>query len=214
MKIDFDNGSEQEVRIEIVPLIDVIFCILTFFILAAVTLTRQTAINVDLPRASTGTTQLRELLIVSVDPIGQTYIENQPVGRDQLYQQLVEFRRISPEGTIALYASPAASYNDVIQVLDLLKQAGGNRIALATRPQTDGSDGEPIPNLSPGVEGQSPFPGLDQYELEPIPGLEELPGSSFSPSAPPSSVAPNAQPDPSFGVDPASSDSDFGKPVP
>jgi biopolymer transport protein ExbD len=101
MKINLDS-SEPDVRIEIVPLIDVIFCILTFFILAAVTLTRQTAINVDLPRASTGTTQMRKLLIVTVDPIGQTYVEKQPVSRDQLYQALTSFRQASPDGTMAL----------------------------------------------------------------------------------------------------------------
>ncbi|MEM6592606.1 MAG: biopolymer transporter ExbD, partial [Cyanobacteria bacterium P01_C01_bin.73] len=53
MKLDIDTGS-SDLRIEILPLIDVIFCILIFFVLAAVGLTRQQAINLDLPAASTG----------------------------------------------------------------------------------------------------------------------------------------------------------------
>ncbi|MCU0536378.1 MAG: biopolymer transporter ExbD, partial [Hydrococcus sp. Prado102] len=50
------NGN-GEVRIEIVPMIDVIFCILVFFILAAVSFSRQQAINIDLPKAESGLAQ-------------------------------------------------------------------------------------------------------------------------------------------------------------
>lgn len=149
MKINLDS-TEPDVRIEIVPLIDVIFCILTFFILAAVTLTRQAAINVDLPRASSGTTQMRQILIVSVDPIGQAYVEKLPVNQDQLYQAIVSFRQQNPEGMMVLYASRAASYNDVVQVLDLLRSAGGDRVALATLPGESGND-SPFPDLPSGT---------------------------------------------------------------
>jgi biopolymer transport protein ExbD len=167
MKIDVDS-TEPDVRIEIVPLIDVIFCILTFFILAAVTLTRQAAINVDLPRASSGTSQMRQILIVSVDPIGQTYVEKLPVTKDQLYQAITNFRKQNPEGMMVLYASRAASYNDVVQVLDLLRSAGGDRVALATLPG--------------GNETSSPFPKLPGAD-DANPNL----GGSLNPSKSPSS---------------------------
>jgi biopolymer transport protein ExbD len=168
MKIDLDS-TEPDVRIEIVPLIDVIFCILTFFILAAVTLTRQAAINVELPRASSGTTQMRQILIVSVDPIGQTYVEKLPVTKDQLYQAIVNFRQQNPEGMMVLYASRAASYNDVVQVLDLLRSAGGDRVALATLPG-EGTDGtSPFPDLpsGPGAPNGLPSPGLNSPGANP-----------------------------------------------
>lgn len=177
MKIPSDS-HEPEVRIEIVPLIDVIFCILTFFILAAVTLTRQNAINVDLPRAATGTTQMRKLLIVTVDPIGQTYVEKQPVSREQLYQTLLNFRTTSPEGTMVLYASRAASYNDVVQVLDLLQSVGGDRVALATLPGSTSAE------LTLPSTGSSPLPNLNT-----LPGSNNLPNSSGS-STPQGSPAP------------------------
>ncbi|GAB4377942.1 MAG: biopolymer transporter ExbD [Elainellaceae cyanobacterium] len=191
MKLYTDN-PDTDVRIELVPLIDVIFCILTFFILAAVTLTRQTAINVDLPRAGTGATQLRELLIVSVDPIGQTYIEKQPVTREQLYEAMINFRGNSPDGLVVLYASRAASYNDVVQVLDLLRSVGGSRVALATLPgNASDSNQFQLPN-SP-LDG-NPANSADPYQLPnlpdsldldtPLPGLEPLPSpSSNSPSS-------------------------------
>jgi biopolymer transport protein ExbD len=155
MKINGYDSQTEEARIELIPLIDVIFCILTFFLLAALQLTRQQAVNVDLPQAETGTVQMEELkLFVSVDQLGQTYVDKQPVTREQLYQLLLTYKRARPEGLIVLSASKMASYNDVMQVLDLLRSVGGDRVALATIPsssdlflpgnQTD--NGSAVPN--------------------------------------------------------------------
>jgi biopolymer transport protein ExbD len=158
MKLDYES-TEPDVRIEIIPLIDVIFCILTFFILAAVTLTRQAAINVDLPQAASGATQMRQTLIVSVDPIGQTYVEKLPVTQDQLYQSILKFREQNPDGMMVLYASRSASYNDVVQVLDLLRSAGGDRVALATLPGEGPASSQGGQGGQGGQSNQIPVPG-------------------------------------------------------
>jgi biopolymer transport protein ExbD len=134
LKLWQDNSQNQEVRIEIVPLIDVIFCILTFFILGAVGLSRQQAIQLDLPKASTGTPQMREMLVVSLDDFGQVYVEKQLVTRKQLYEALKNYQQYNPNGLMVLHASRNVSYNEVAQVLDTLRQVGGNRVALATLP--------------------------------------------------------------------------------
>ena len=208
MKFHFDN-PEEEARIELIPLIDVIFCILTFFILAAVTLTRQTAINVDLPRAGTGQSQLRELLIVSVDPIGQTYIEKQPVTREQLYDAMLQFRQTSSDGLIVLYASRASSYNDVVQVLDLLRSVGGSRVALATLPGSSGENSQfqlpDVPELNGEGNSTSPdaLPGsgtTDPLGSFQLPGLNPnaAPGTTSNGNAAPSSpsTGTNSKPNP------------------
>ncbi|MCU0524730.1 MAG: biopolymer transporter ExbD [Elainella sp. Prado103] len=178
MKLDYES-TEPDVRIEIVPLIDVIFCILTFFILAAVTLTRQSAINVDLPRADSGAPQMRQTLIVSVDRLGTKYLEKLPIPDDQLYQAILAFRQQNPEGMIVLYAERAATYDDVVAVLDLLRSAGGDRVALATLP------GENNSNL-PGTELQPNQPGFGTTE----------------PLFPPSLSVPNGDLPDSFNLNP------------
>jgi biopolymer transport protein ExbD len=153
MKINLDADA-PDIRIELIPLIDVIFCILIFFILAAVGLTRQQAINLDLPRASTGAPQMREMMVVSIDPIGQVYVEKQPVTQEQLYQILLSYNKTKPEGLIVLNASQLVGYNQVIQVLDLLRSVGGDRVALATQPSNS-------PNPSSQNPGTLPLPTLD-----------------------------------------------------
>jgi biopolymer transport protein ExbD len=137
MKIDLDNNRPSDVHIEVIPLIDVIFCILTFFILAAVGLTRQQAIALDLPSVNNSSPvegNSRDRLYVSVDSAGQVYVDKSPVPLGLLYDVLLQHKQIAPNGTIVLYASSSARYEDVIKVLDLLRSVGGDRVALATLP--------------------------------------------------------------------------------
>ncbi|MEL6139779.1 MAG: biopolymer transporter ExbD [Cyanobacteria bacterium J06628_6] len=202
MRLDLDNPNE-EVRIEIIPLIDVIFCILTFFILAAVSLTRQQAINLDLPGANTSAplpaqTDERERIYVSVDATGTTYIDQSPVPLNVVEDVLQQHRQIYPNGLIVLYAARDARYENVVQVLDLLREVGGDRVALATLPKANPTtpDGQ-LPGLDPLNPSADPLnPAIDP--LQPLPGsadplnpgltsppgsgLPQLPGSTTSPS--------------------------------
>lgn len=174
MKIHLDAPAE-EARIEIIPLIDVIFCILIFFILAALQLTRQQAISVELPEAKTGTLQIREMLIVSIDAAGQTYVDQQPVNTDQLLLLLRGYRQTKPEGLMVLYADRSAVYADVIRVLDQMRAIGGTRVALATLPETMDARRPgtlPLPPLNPTLPNTS-LPGLGT----PPPVLPTFPNS-------------------------------------
>jgi biopolymer transport protein ExbD len=190
LRIRVDTQPE-DVRVEIVPLIDVIFCILTFFILAAVGFSRQQAINIDLPKASTGTSQGREILVVSLNERGQVFVEQQPVvTKDQFLQKLQDYRKQNPNGLMALYAATNASYSEVVQVLDLLRQVGGDRVALATLP----GEPQPIPGAAPSVPpattvpGVPPYPGTNPY----YPYNPQNPADQLNPAQP--QLPPNLDP--------------------
>lgn len=170
LRIRLDTQTE-EVQVNIIPLIDVIFCILTFFILAAVGLSRQQAINVDLPRAETGVAQARQLLVVSLDGQGNVFIEQQPVrSREEFLQSLVQYLEQNPNGLMSLYASPNATYDQVVQLLDLLRSVGGDRVALATLPSN--APLTPSPTITPSVSPTLPTsPGNLNPQFTPqIPG--------------------------------------------
>jgi biopolymer transport protein ExbD len=162
------TSLQQEVRIDILPMIDVIFCILTFFILGAVGLSRQQAMNLDLPKASTGTPQMRKMLVVSLDDLGQVYVEKQLVTRNQLFDAIKNYHQFHSNGLMVLHASRKTNYNEVIQVLDILRQVGGDRVALATLP------------------GESD-PSNNSLNLTPLPSRNKLPEnvpSSWQPKVP------------------------------
>ena len=227
MKLNLDYLQEESPRIELIPLIDVIFCILTFFLLAALQLTRQQAIKVDLPKASTGQSQPQEMLIVSIDPMGQTYIDKEAVNAKQLEIFAKRYRQINPNGMILIYAPKESKYNDVVQVLDLLREIGGDRIALATlpgppktlSPSFPGVSPSPVPNntASPGNNpdfnlllptappGRLPAPG--QMPLPPAPRVPIAPnqgGNNFPPLNPDGqSFSPNTNPNSNPNANPA-----------
>lgn len=160
MKIHVPSDSDSA-RIEMLPLIDVVFCILTFFILAAVSLTRQQAITLNLPQASTSQAQSQKMLVVSIDPAGQLYVDKDLVNRTELFEKLGTYLKTNPDGVVILRASQVVSYNEVIQVLDLLRSVGGNRVALATQPVERpilGSDPAPMESLPQVTPNASPNP--------------------------------------------------------
>lgn len=197
MKINLHTPIE-EVQVPIIPLLDVIFCILTFFLLAALQFTRQQAISVDLPRASTGTTpQIRQTLIITIDPVGQIYVEQEPVTREQFDQRLQAYRSLNPSGMMVLNASRTSSYNDVVQVLDRMREVGGDRVALATLPNTaeqpasnpvvpyiPSAPGLPLPSTTP-VTPVDPFaiPSAPSQSPLPTPG-QSLNGPGINPANP------------------------------
>jgi biopolymer transport protein ExbD len=172
MKINLDNATDDG-QIQILPLIDVIFCILTFFILAVVQTERPQAVNVDLPQAKTGTVQAPDRLIVTLRPGGQLLVGQEEVAdRTALMDRAKTYLAQRPDGLLVLNASQTAMYSDVIGVLDSLREVGGvRRVALATTPKIETTPPPnpylPNPNFNPygtpgGFPGSNPS-GLPNY---------------------------------------------------
>ena len=153
MRLWEDDSQSSGANIEILPLIDVIFCILTFFILAAVNFSRQQAISLDLPQAKTGAPQLQNILIVTIDDIGQLYVDKDLVSRSDLAWEIKKFNQANPDGLMTLYAAKNSTYREVVEVLDVLREVGGDRVALATLPE--GSQPAQVP-ATPGVNPALP----------------------------------------------------------
>jgi biopolymer transport protein ExbD len=211
MKIN-QQVSSDDVQIQLIPLIDVIFCIMTFFLLASLQFTRQQAINIDLPKASTGTSSSvasqnkSNILPVTIDAVGQTYVEKQVVQREQLAEILRKYVQENPNGTLVLNASRTATYNDVIQTLDLLRQVGGDRVSLGiipgpAQPETNQTlptaPSFPInPGTTPVIPNTVPVPGTNpQDSLNPtlptvpnrtqtVPGVSPVLPNAPAPKAP------------------------------
>jgi biopolymer transport protein ExbD len=205
MKI-YLEPDDLDVRIELIPLIDVIFCILVFFILGAVTFGRAQALNVDLPVAESAQTELDGTLNVVIDTFGQISIaeknQNVSVSEEQLVQLLSAYVRQYPKGLVQLQADKVISYGQVIRIFDLLRQVGGNRVGLAVTDEPNPSN--TLPGSAPGVPGSlQPQPNLTQPNLtQPNPTQQNPAQPNLAqPSAPitqPSSLAPQSSSEGSF----------------
>ncbi len=206
MKINLHTPVE-EVQIQIIPLIDVVFCILTFFILAALQFTRQEAINVDLPKASTGTVvpntsklqpqSQQQILTLGIDAIGQTSLNGQTIQRQQLAENYKNYLKQNPNGILALKVTKSTAYNDVMQMVDLWRQQGGTQISFVVQPTFSSSP--PVIPPFPVNPGAAPVPNTvpvapinpqsnPNFNLPPNAPIQPLPGQGFNPA--PNGVAP------------------------
>jgi biopolymer transport protein ExbD len=191
MKIEADNIESNEPRIELIPLIDVIFCILTFFLLAGLQVARQQAIDVDIPKASTGAPQARDLLMVSLSDTGQIFIEKQPIAAPELLAVSIEqYRKLKPNTSIVLYASKQVSYSKVVEILDLLRSVAGDRVSLATLPTNTivtPSSPAPSPMTSPNIVPTVPTISPSSGTVYPgVPTISPSPAIDLTPALTPS----------------------------
>ena len=122
-------------EINLVPMMDVLMTVLTFFIIISMTLTGQQMMNVDLPSAGEGVTEDvgSEVppLIVGLNQQKQTLIENQPTTDAQLGQQIQAYLQENPEGSVLLKADQGLVYEDVAELLEKMRDYGGDRVSLA-----------------------------------------------------------------------------------
>ncbi len=184
MKINLDNATDDG-QIQILPLIDVIFCILTFFILAVVQTERPQAVNVDLPQAKTGTVQAPDRLIITLRPGGQILVGQEEVAdRAALIDRAKTYLVQRPDGLLVLNASQTAMYSDVVGMLDSLREVGGaRRVALATTPKIE---------TTPPPNPYLPNPYLPNPSSNPYGTPSGFPGSN--PSGLPSYGSPGSNP--------------------
>jgi len=122
-------------QINIVPMIDVIFAILTFFILSTLALTKSEGLPVNLPKAkNTVQTQAPETgqVTVTIDASGNLALNRQSVQLDTLEQQVRGLAATRQQLLVILNADAAVSHGHVIAVMDRLRGIEGVRLAIAT----------------------------------------------------------------------------------
>ncbi|MCL4178562.1 MAG: biopolymer transporter ExbD [Verrucomicrobia bacterium] len=121
---------ENEARIEIIPLIDIMFFLLAAFMLVSLSMVNLKGIRVNLPTATTDTADSsRNLVRVVVDPAGLIYLDDQLVGNHELAFILGSKRQAQPELRVLVSGDRDARHGDVIRALDLVRSAGIQQVA-------------------------------------------------------------------------------------
>lgn len=130
-----DRDSLPEINLT--PMIDVVFAILTFFILASLFLTRSEGLPVNLPGAKTATrqNQTQSKLTVTIDQQGKVLLDRQPVQVKELVTRVQALRRNKPELLVIINADRAVEHGQVITVMDELRTLQGVKLGIATQPK-------------------------------------------------------------------------------
>ena len=121
-------------QINIVPMIDVIFAILTFFIMSTLFLTRSQGLPVNLPGAVTSEVQQQQQqLVVTIDAEGNLSIDRQPTTLETLDAQIQSLLTAGNTPTVVINADTSVSHGKVVAVMDRLRTIPGVRLAIATQ---------------------------------------------------------------------------------
>ena len=119
-------------KLMIIPMIDIIFFLLVFFMMSMLSMVVQKSVPVNLPAAQTAKVDLQRKVPITVTADGSVFVDQKPMGLEQMVGYLKAEQAKGTELTILLRADTAAQYGKFVQVLDTLKQNKITKIAIAT----------------------------------------------------------------------------------
>jgi len=125
-------------QIYIVPMIDVIFALLTFFIMSTLFLTRSQGLPVNLPSATTAEAQKSTQATVTIDQTGKLALNRKPIQLNNLTNQVQALKGKNSQGRnsqvlVVIDADRRVSHGQVITVMDRLRTIPGVRLAIGTQ---------------------------------------------------------------------------------
>ena len=128
MKLNLD--MQRKVRIEMLPLIDIVFLLLVFFIYAMLSMAVHRGLPVVLPVSSTSKVTKHLVLSVTVKTDGTIYVDKEQVSLTGLAEFLGRRAKGHKQPGVLLFADRNLSYQKLFRVLDQIRSAGLSRISL------------------------------------------------------------------------------------
>jgi biopolymer transport protein ExbD len=141
MPIRLSQGrpEEQHARIEIIPLIDIMFFLLAAFMLVSLSMVHLNGVPVNLPTATTASPDTRrDFLTITVDREGVAYLEGKPMGLQELSMVFSSVHATNPGARVYLSGDQDARHGDIMGVLDLVRATGVQKVAFEIKPRGDG----------------------------------------------------------------------------
>jgi biopolymer transport protein ExbD len=133
MKVSGSYLGVKKPRIEMLPLIDIVFLLLVFFIYAMLSMAVHRSLPVSLPVSSTAEINAELSLIVSVRHNGEIFLDDASVSLEELQavlldktQKAIDYKSVQ----VDLFADEALSYQELYRVLDIIRTAGISNVSL------------------------------------------------------------------------------------
>jgi len=127
-------APRRKARIEIIPLIDVVFFLLATFVMVSLSMIKNRGVPVNLPVASTAAPQERkDDMTLTVKANGDYFLDKERVSDDALPVRLAAFRDTHEEPRVFIRADRDASWGRAVNALDIVRRSGISRVAVETR---------------------------------------------------------------------------------
>jgi biopolymer transport protein ExbD len=125
--------SSDSPQINIVPMIDVIFSILAFFIMASLVLGRLEGLTVNLPKAATAKPQQSSRVTLTMDKQGMLYLNQSSVELEALANAIRQLTNPYESLIVVLNADGSVTHDRVVAVIDQIRQVPDAKLTIATR---------------------------------------------------------------------------------
>ena len=122
--------AKRKSRIEMIPLIDIVFLLLVVFIYTMLSMAVHKGLSVALPTSAATEIEKNLVLSVSIDRDGMVYLDMVPIPLGELTQALASRAEGQDNPGVLLFADKEVDYQDLFRVLDRIKLAGLNQISL------------------------------------------------------------------------------------
>lgn len=142
----FGRRRREAPRVDLTPLIDIIFQLVLFFMVST-TFISAPGFKVDLPRANSDSlVREQDDLQVWMTAEGGVFVDREPVDMEGLSSILKRTALSDPATLVVIKADLEVGHGRVVTLMDLARQAGLNRLAIATDPTLENDEGKVGPS--------------------------------------------------------------------
>lgn len=125
----------RKARIEIIPMIDTMFFLLVFFMVATLSMTVQQGLSVNLPHAVTARDEVRQIVTLTLTKEGKLYFNKEPVSSpEEAASRLALWKETSTEAAVVINADRSVEHGNVVALMDAIRRTGVTRMAIAANP--------------------------------------------------------------------------------
>ena len=126
-----DRRAWQKPEVIIIPMIDIMFFLLVFFMMSTLYMVQVKTVDVDMPQAASAETQLAVSYVLTMKRDGSLYLEDQPVTEAALLDRAAAENQRSAKFSVVVRADQGLDYGMVVGLLDKFKARGITHIGLA-----------------------------------------------------------------------------------
>jgi biopolymer transport protein ExbD len=135
LTVRIPRQQTEKARIEIIPMIDIIFFLLVFFMVSTLSMTINRGLPVNLPKAASSQRDLRESFNITVMQDGTLFLNKEPTSLEALGQRVKDGLERDPELVVIINADDQALHGAIVSVMDEVRLSGVSRLAIAVRPE-------------------------------------------------------------------------------
>lgn len=125
----------EKARIEVIPMIDIVFFLLVFFMISTLSMTVNRAVPVNLPKAASAQKDVRETLNITITKDGEIFLNKAPIALQDIAPQVQGDLEKNPELLAIISADDQAFHGVIVDVMDEIRLAGVSRLAIAVKPE-------------------------------------------------------------------------------